>query len=123
MSALQERKLCESSYPILVRAASICLLLLSPTLPSLDYLHHLVTKAENNSPAVRGFLSCQHKTLIKQREIPELRKESQHARLLITPLGFWQWSQGVPQPASTSAPQTMPETTVETLLWGSFLVV
>lgn len=49
--------------PILVRATSI-LLLLSPTLPIQDYLYHLVTKGENSSPAVGGFLSCRHENLI-----------------------------------------------------------
>lgn len=90
--------------PILVRGASICLLLLSPTLPTLDYLHHLVTKGENNSPAVSGFLSCQHKNLITQRETPDLRKDSQHAHFCLYHRGFWWWSWGVPLPASTSAP-------------------
>ena len=53
--------------PGVVRAVSICLLLLSPSLPTLDHLHHLVTKGENNSPAVSGFLSCQNKNLSIQK--------------------------------------------------------
>lgn len=59
-----------------------------PSLPHtsiLDYLHHLVTKGENSSAAVSGFLSCQLKKVITQKEIPEFKKRSQHANIWLHP--------------------------------------